>query len=1148
MIVNNELSLILNNKIKKSQNKIQKTTSSISSGKRINSAADDAAGLAISQKIRALAKGNQQAIRNVQDASSLVQVADGAMQEIKDMLQRMRELTVQAMNGTNTQVTEQAITLTNADTVMIQKEIDEIKKNINDIVHNTEFNTKKVLTNVIPGDYLYETRSASKNITLSTTSQTNSLDSSMNHVGYNKIPQVIQQSSTISSIKPSTYVNTIPPQSYIGSTVTDHLPRWSEDGQTVIFSSTRDGGQYIVPVDGRADPVINNNVKTSSQQTLSNDGLMRLSSSGSTLYLEWRSSTLSSSWYRVQMFENYNENDNLNGYSFSPLEDASGNTAFVYSDNEGNIKRVNVNTHTRTVNAVVSIIPTTDILNIPPVNNTITLPTIPDLYRMNTVNASLKIQKVNDNGTRDISYWDGTGAPPAGGYYTISGGSVTFFGDAIIGSESVDDAQDYYTFSYVSDQSQNNVFSTSIPSGAEVYNMHGEDGPRSLKISVGGTVISKDQLLASRPSDVEGTNGVYVDETTGKIEFYGDLRPSYKESVSIEYMNDADSRNQVQSFSISSYIDTYNLNDPDLKYNRPLRVYVGGKEIAYDDTKTNGYTYENGRINLYGNARPDISGNPTVEIKYVYDYSNTSKDVYGIQLSYSPEIYNLGSTTSPNSIRVFRNQTEVIAYSNVDGFQYNAATNTIELYGKSRPDVNDTYSIQMIVPTGDTQRMDGKVEIPLTLTPETYGDPNPITFKVLVDGREVSYDSNKTNGYYYNNATNRIELYGDARPEAKNNSNPDVEVYYVYESPSVMVGNDSYDFQLASKTSDYGVADLSNPRAIRVYQNGTEVPYDSINGFTYDSESHRLSLNGIYRPNKDNGTGEFLLYSITSDDLKATVPEGSYIYKVIMNGEEIQKAQSDSGDGYTYNGQQIEIIGNSRPDVSKNMSSISLNIQYFDSLEIALNDSTPNSYNHGYCEHEAGEGIMGSEIDSTNLAVYIDGNQLSEEQFSLQGNKIVLLQDKITLNAGTHALSVNYQVRQAIGYEPNEFIFQVGANAGQNYNVSITSFDNMLRDTNVICVRNYEDATKGLAVIDRALDFVLRGLSNIGAVENRLDHMATNLSNMEENTTAALSKIEDADMAKQMMSLTKEQILAQVQETLASQLKQSREQIIELLK
>ncbi|PGT86421.1 hypothetical protein [Bacillus sp. AFS040349] len=344
----------------------------------------------------------------------------------------------------------------------------------------------------------------------------------------------------------------------------------------------------------------------------------------------------------------------------------------------------------------------------------------------------------------------------------------------------------------------------------------------------------------------------------------------------------------------------------------------------------------------------------------------------------------MGSTTSPNSIRVYQNSTEEIEYSNTNGFQYNSTTNTIELYGTSRPDVNDTYSIQMVVPTEDVYLQDGKIEIALSPTPETYGTDEPITFLVEVDGTKVEYDETKTNGFYYNSQTNRIELYGDARPEANNTSNPDVKVSYVYESSSSSRGNDSYDFQLASNTLDYGLGSASGPKAIRVYQNGTEVPYDSENGFSFDHEINRLSLHGSYRPDFDDNPGDFRVYSLTANDLVQNIPQDSYVYKVTLNGEEISKAQDTTGDGYTVDGQKVEIVGNARPDVTNSLAGVSLTVQYFDSLEISLNDHMPNNYFHNYCDHETGDSLTGAEIDPSHLAVSLDGNQLSTDQYSLQ--------------------------------------------------------------------------------------------------------------------------------------------------------------------
>jgi len=113
----------------------QKSLAKLSSGFRINSAADDAAGLAISEKMRGQIRGLEQATRNAQDGISLIQTAEGALNETHSILQRMRELAVQSANDTNT-LTDRA---------EIQKEIDELAKELTRIANTTEFNTQNLL-------------------------------------------------------------------------------------------------------------------------------------------------------------------------------------------------------------------------------------------------------------------------------------------------------------------------------------------------------------------------------------------------------------------------------------------------------------------------------------------------------------------------------------------------------------------------------------------------------------------------------------------------------------------------------------------------------------------------------------------------------------------------------------------------------------------------------------------------------------------------------------------------------------------------------------------------------------------------------------------------------------------------------------------
>ncbi|MCX7920736.1 MAG: flagellin [Clostridia bacterium] len=117
-----------------------KSLEKLSSGYRINRAGDDAAGLAISEKMRAQIRGLQQASRNAQDGISLIQTVEGALGETHAILQRMRELAVQGANETNV----------TADRVAIKDELTQLRTEIDRIADNTEFNTQKLIGTAAP--------------------------------------------------------------------------------------------------------------------------------------------------------------------------------------------------------------------------------------------------------------------------------------------------------------------------------------------------------------------------------------------------------------------------------------------------------------------------------------------------------------------------------------------------------------------------------------------------------------------------------------------------------------------------------------------------------------------------------------------------------------------------------------------------------------------------------------------------------------------------------------------------------------------------------------------------------------------------------------------------------------------------------------
>ena len=141
MVQHNMTAMNTNRQLGISTSALAKSTEKLSSGYRINRAADDAAGLAISEKMRSQIRGLNQASTNAQDGISLIQTAEGALQESHSILQRMRELTIQAANGTET----------DEDRGNIQDEISQLQDELDRISETTEFNTMKLLDGSLNG-------------------------------------------------------------------------------------------------------------------------------------------------------------------------------------------------------------------------------------------------------------------------------------------------------------------------------------------------------------------------------------------------------------------------------------------------------------------------------------------------------------------------------------------------------------------------------------------------------------------------------------------------------------------------------------------------------------------------------------------------------------------------------------------------------------------------------------------------------------------------------------------------------------------------------------------------------------------------------------------------------------------------------------
>jgi len=137
LVVNtNVASLVAGENSRQTVNEMQQAMERLSSGKRINGAADDAAGVAISSRMTSQIRGLNQSVRNANDGISLAQTAEGAMIEIENMLQRMRELALQSTTGTNTQEDREYLSL----------EFEELETEIERVATSTQFNETDVFT------------------------------------------------------------------------------------------------------------------------------------------------------------------------------------------------------------------------------------------------------------------------------------------------------------------------------------------------------------------------------------------------------------------------------------------------------------------------------------------------------------------------------------------------------------------------------------------------------------------------------------------------------------------------------------------------------------------------------------------------------------------------------------------------------------------------------------------------------------------------------------------------------------------------------------------------------------------------------------------------------------------------------------------
>lgn len=628
---------------------------------------------------------------------------------------------------------------------------------------------------------------------------------------------------------------------------------------------------------------------------------------------------------------------------------------------------------------------------------------------------------------------------------------------------------------------------------------------------------------------------------------------------------------------------TYALGNPPAEWytragdgQKSLKVYARSAtgaswEIAED--ATNGFTVSADQASITLNGTSRIDSNDTLSVYYHTDYgvvTNTDDQVQ-IKPALPYEVYGLG--TPGASVVLERGSTD-IPYdpTHADGFDFDPGTGLFTVYGNSRPAADEVLTVyyQTDRSGGGATASDenGVVDVKLTSRPETYNlttaDPNK-AMRVYVAGTEVAYDS--SDGYTYDTATNTVSLHGNSRPAAKES----VRIEYYQDSPFATDQDGELQVQLSVPPDLYHLADAGGSRALRIYVGGAEVPYHATDGYTYDPASRTVTFHGTARPDVSadiqtrivsdgSPDGDFTL-TLSAPAADYSPSGGSTV--VTKDGTALSQltVTDGTGDGYYLEGGNVHLVGSGAPDGST-IGTTSYAVHYVTTEDNRFVLDTEATATTSDCPEHYIPPLRSQIVDEATLSVVVDGVALTADPVNgytiskrtgpfMAGTQTY--QDyAVTLNGSSRLVGSGHTVE--IGFDVSyfvpqirEFSFQVGASGDAAHVVGIPPVGLDELNLNDFCLLSASQASTGIQKADAALATISGYRSNIGAQLNAMSHQLDNVRIMEESNAQAESRIRDLDMAKEVTSLARSQILVQSGTSLMAQANQNAKALMSLL-
>jgi len=1036
--IRNTISNFVLNRSEKNSRLENKALERLSSGLRINRAADDAAGLAISEKMRAQVAGLDQAKQNIQNGVSLLQTADGALDIMTRIVQRMRTLAVQASNDS----------LTDWDRQQLQSEVERLKEEIQKEIDNTEFNTiklfkggKTVLDPTITSDKIHETENYTKGV-LQTFNEGNIVNFTRGDESTYERGETLTANpgTTNTFIGASRYDNNrIRQQNYIqiqNNGINDTALGWS-GSNNVVFTSDRDGGNYISPADGSGQP----SAWAGGFSQYKTDPV-----SGDILFQQGGNlAVMDSDGTDIQIIAN---NVDLSTASFSP-----NGSKILYSrttNGNENVYTVSYDSASNTPGSEVLITDSNDKTNVSQdfaLNN-------PEIYGLGGANPSIMVWKRENGASWTLIPYDNVNG------FSLSGNTITLNGNSAR-SSSAEIRIRYQSADYSLPGDNEKVYK--LPNNPEIYNIdptqpnYDPTGPKSIRVY---NMDRGFQEISYNPNPVP-TDGYTYDPATREIHIYGADRPSGNERIRIYYQHDyPNNANQdgVVDVPLGSVPEIYNV-DPSLDFNgaipfdplgpKSMRVYLYNNnsaisEIPYDATGTNGYIYDpaTNKVSVYGTFRPDADED--VRVFYATDSPSLSSSrdeenqyvipggagqLQPISNTKIVEILENGAWTpilensigEPGSGGYFDAGFDPNKYFSID-----YTSGILKLHGDARLDPSTGINSGTRPQVRITYTNAGDNKYVLLGPVADYDSASGHSESVVVNGVDISQQQSGPDGYSVGGANgDTITFQGNDRIRLASS----VKIEYLVDDPADP--DDGNAFLLPEDFADYGGNGSEIIRFTGENINGSFVNKILTRGVDYiidPGNPRRILLQGNSRLAENNGAamgdhGHTLSIEYLADDPtdntdgnQFQIPSGietSYnSERVYLTGQTIGTGVGSSlnnqlltrGVDYNITGDTIELIGNSRLLGNNGGAGNQLRVEY---VKNGANDfsllSSPLQYEPGKNGSEllflTGETIGGNLVNQ-QLVQGVD--------YTISGNKVTLIGNTRLVGGQNHTLQARF--------------------------------------------------------------------------------------------------------------------------------------------